>query len=72
MLSVLAIIVGVVILLKITGFVFRILGKLLGAILSIIGWIFLAGLAIAVLQIAAVSLPIFIAGIVAMVAAAAS
>lgn len=72
MLSVLAIIVGVVILFKITGFVFRILGKLLGAILSIIGWIFLAGLAIAVLQIAAVSLPIFIAGIVAMVAAAAS
>ena len=48
MLSFLIVILVMVVLFKVTGFMFHIAGKLLGGILGIIGWLILGGLAISV------------------------
>jgi hypothetical protein len=62
-----------VVLFKITIFLFRILGKVLGWILGIFGWLFLAGLAVTVFGLAAIAAPILlIAGGAALISAAAS
>ncbi len=62
-----------VILFKITLFMFRIVGKILGGILGVIGWLILGGLAITVFGLALFALPIIlIVGIVALIAAAAA
>lgn len=45
MLSLLIVIVMMAILFKITFFVFRIVGKILGGMLGVIGWLILGGLA---------------------------
>ncbi len=44
MLSLLIVILVMVVLFKVTGFMFHIAGKLLGGILGIIGWLILGGL----------------------------
>lgn len=72
MLSFLIVILVMVVLFKVTGFMFRIAGKLLGGILGIIGWLILGGLAISVFGLALFVLPIIlIVGIVALIVAAA-
>jgi hypothetical protein len=73
MLSLILIILFAVVLFKITIFLFRILGKVLGWILGIFGWLFLAGLAVTVFGLAAIAAPILlIAGGAALISAAAS
>ena len=73
MLSLRLIILFAVVLFKITIFLFRILGKVLGWILGIFGWLFLAGLAVTVFGLAAIAAPILlIAGGAALISAAAS
>lgn len=73
MISLLLTILFMVIFFKFTGFLFRIAGRVLGWIFGIIGWLFLAGLAAAVLSFAFVAVPIiFIVGIVALISAAAN
>ena len=72
MLSFLIVVLVMVVLFKVTGFMFRIAGKLLGGILGIIGWLILGGLAISVFGLALFVLPIIlIVGIVALIVAAA-
>ncbi len=72
MLSFLIVILVMVVLFKVTGFMFHIAGKLLGGILGIIGWLILGGLAISVFGLALFVLPIIlIVGIVALIVAAA-
>ena len=73
MLSLILIILFAVVLFKITIFLFRILGKVLGWILGIFGWLFLAGLAVTVFGLAAIAAPsLLIAGGAALISAAAS
>lgn len=73
MLSLLIVVFMMVILFKITLFMFRIVGKILGGILGVIGWLILGGLAITVFGLALFALPIIlIVGIVALIAAAAA
>ena len=58
---------------KITGFILHILGKVLGGILGIIGWLFLAGLAVTVFGLALFVIPlILIVGLISLIVAAAS
>lgn len=72
MLSFLIVILVMVVLFKVTGFMFHIAGKLFGGILGIIGWLILGGLAISVFGLALFVLPIIlIVGIVALIVAAA-
>lgn len=72
MLGLLLVILFMVILFKITGFVFHIVGRLLGGILGIFGWLFLAALAVTVFGLAIVFIPvILLIGAVALIAAAA-
>ncbi len=73
MLGLLLVILFMVILFKITGFVFHIVGRLLGGILGIFGWLFLAALAVTVFGLAIVFIPvILLIGAVALIAAAAA
>lgn len=73
MLSLLIVVFMMVILFKITLFMFRVVGKILGGILGVIGWLILGGLAITVFGLALFALPIIlIVGIVALIAAAAA
>lgn len=52
---------------KLTGLLLRIVGAVLGAVLSIFGWLILAGLAVTVFGLATFVLPvIIIAGIAAL------
>ena len=67
MLSLLIVILVMVVLFKVTGFMFHIAGKLLGGIFGIIGWLILGGLAISVFVFPI----ILIVGIVALAVAAA-
>ena len=72
MLSLLIVILVMVVLFKVTGFMFNIAGKLLGGIFGIIGWLILGGLAISVFGLALFVFPIIlIVGIVALAVAAA-
>lgn len=72
MLSLLLVILLVVIFFKITGFIFHIIGTLLGWIFGGIGWLILAGLAVMVFGLAIFAVPvILIVGIVALISAAA-
>ncbi len=72
MLGLLLVILFMVILFKITGFVFHIVGRLIGGILGIFGWLFLAALAVTVFGLAIVFIPvILLIGAVALIAAAA-
>lgn len=71
MLSLIIFIIMVIGLFKLTAFVFRVAGKLLGGILGIIGWLVMAGLAAAVFSTALFVIPIIlIIGIVSLIAAA--
>lgn len=73
MISLLIVIFMMVILFKITIFMFHIAGKILGGILGVVGWLILGGLAITVFGLALFALPIIlVVGIVALVAAAAA
>lgn len=60
MLSLIMTIIVLIAFFKITGFIFRIAGKLLGVVLGIIGWIFLGGIIITVLGMAISVLPVFL------------
>ena len=73
MLSLLLVILFVVILFKITGFVFHVIGTLLGWVFGIFGWLSLAGLAVTVFELALIAVPaILVVGGVALITAAAS
>lgn len=69
LLSWLIVILIVVALFKITGFVFHIVGKMLGFIFGIAGWLILAGLAVTVFGLAMFCVPvILIVGCLALIA----
>lgn len=71
MLSLLIVVFLMAILFKITFFWFRIVGKILGGILGVIGWLLLGGLAVTVFGLTMITLPIIlIVGLVTLVAAA--
>lgn len=73
MLSIIITILLVVGLFKFTGFLLKIIGAVFGAILSIIGWLILAALAVTVFSLGMVVLPvILIAGAAAVISALAS
>lgn len=73
MLSILVLVFFVIALFKLTALFFRVVGKLLGWIIGVIGWLFLAGLAVTVLGLAAIAAPVvLIIGFIALIAAAAS
>lgn len=73
MLSLLILILFAVGLFKLTGFIFHIVGRILGGILGIIGWLILGGIAVGLLGMAVSVLPIILLiGVVALIAAAAS
>lgn len=73
MLSLLLLIAFVVILFKLTGILFRIIGRVLGGILGVVGWLFLGGLAVTVFGFALFVLPIvLIVGVIALIMAAVS
>jgi hypothetical protein len=58
---------------KITGLMFRVIGKVLGCLFGIFGWLFLAGLAVTVFGLAVFAIPvILIIGGVALIVAAVS
>ncbi len=67
LISLLIVIVLMVALFKVTVFIFRAAGKLLGGILGIIGWLILGGIAVTIFGFALIVLPIIlIVGIVAL------
>ncbi len=71
LLSWLIVILIVVALFKITGFVFHIVGKMLGFIFGIAAWLILAGLAVTVFGLAMFCVPvILIVGCLVLIAAA--
>lgn len=71
LLSWLIVILIVVALFKITGFVFHIVGKMLGFIFGIAAWLILAGLAVTLFGLAMFCVPvILIVGCLALIAAA--
>lgn len=73
MLSLLLVILFVVVFFKITGFIFHAIGKLLGLVFGIFGWLFLAGLAVTVFGLAIVAVPIiWVIGVVSLISAAVS
>lgn len=73
MLSLLLIILFAVILFKLTVFAFKVVGTLLGWILGIFGWLFLAGIAVLVFGLAVAVVPaILITGVCALLSAAAN
>lgn len=73
MLSLLMIILFAVILFKLTVFAFKVVGTLLGWILGIFGWLFLAGIAVLVFGLAVAVVPaILITGVCALLSAAAN
>lgn len=58
---------------KLTGFIFHIVGKVLGGVLSIVGWLILAAIAVTFMGLALYIIPvIIIIGIIALAVAAAS
>ena len=61
MLSLLLLILFVGILFKITGFVFRIIGVLLGCIFGICLWLLRAGLAVTVFGLGLIAVPVILA-----------
>ena len=70
MLSLLIMILIMAGLFKFTGFLFHIVGKVLGGILGIIGWLILGVIAVSILGLALYIVPIvLIVGVVALVAA---
>ena len=73
MLSILALIIIMIGLFKLTGLFFRAVGTLLGWIFGGIGWLFLAGLAVTVFGLALIAVPVvLVIGLVALIAAAVS
>jgi hypothetical protein len=73
MLSLLIVILMMVALFRLTGFLFHVIGRMLGGILGIFGWMILAALAVSVFGIAMFILPIIIVvGITALISAATS
>ena len=73
LLSILVLVFFVIALFKLTALFFRVVGKLLGWIIGVIGWLFLAGLAVTVLGLAAIAAPVvLIIGFIALIAAAAA
>lgn len=73
MLSFLALIFFIVILFRLTVFFFQIVGKILGGIFSVIGWLVLGGLAVTIFGLAFFVLPIvLIIGVIALIVAAVS
>jgi hypothetical protein len=73
MLSLLMIILFAVILFKLTVFAFKVVGTVLGWILGIFGWLFLAGIAVLVFGLAVAVVPaILITGVCALLSAAAN
>ncbi len=71
MLSLIFVILIIVGLFKLTGLMFRIVGHLIGAILSIFGWLILAGLAVTLFGLAMYALPVILGiGVVSLIAAA--
>ncbi|WP_044959847.1 hypothetical protein [Shuttleworthella sp. MSX8B] len=73
MAGLLLVVLLMVVLFKATGFAFRIAGKILGGIISIAGYLILAGIAVTVFGIAMVVLPvILIIGGAALISTAAS
>lgn len=70
MLSLILVILIIVGFFRLTGFMFRIAGRLLGAIFSVLGWLIIAALAVALFGIALYALPvILIIGAAALAAA---
>ncbi len=70
MISLLIVILMIVILFKLTVFMFHIVGKILGGILGIIGWLILGGLAVTAFGLALIAFPIIlIFGMMAIIVA---
>ena len=73
MLSLFVVILLVVLLIKVTGLVFHVIGTVLGWVFGAFRWLFLAGLAATVFGLALVSVPvILLIGGVSLLAASAS
>ncbi len=71
MVSLLIVVFLMAILFKITFFMFHIVGKILGGILGVIGWLLLGSLAVTVFGLTLITLPIIlIVGFVTLIAAA--
>lgn len=73
MLSLFVVILLVVLLIRVTGLVFHVIGTVLGWVFGAFGWLFLAGLASTVFGLALVSVPvILLIGGVSLLTASAS
>ncbi len=73
MISLLIIILFIIILFKVTSVIFHVIGTLLGGIISIIGWLFIAGLAVTLFGFALIAIPvILVVGGVALISASES
>ncbi|MBO4374337.1 MAG: hypothetical protein J5829_04440 [Lachnospiraceae bacterium] len=70
--SIIVFIIMMVILFKLTGFLFKIAGKLIGAIFSFVGWLVLGVLAICATGLAFIIVPVVVIACVASIASAAA
>ncbi len=71
MLSLLFVILLVIILFKVTGLVFHVIGTLLGWIFGILGWLLLAVLGVTVFGLALAAVPvILVIGVISLITAA--
>lgn len=70
--SIIVFIIMMVILFKLTGFLFKVAGKLIGAIFSFIGWLTLGVLAICATGLAFIIVPVVVIACVASFSSAAA
>ena len=70
--SIIVFIIMMVILFKLTGFLFKVAGKLIGAIFSFIGWLVLGVLAICATGLAFIIVPVIVIACVASISSAAA
>ena len=69
MLSLIMFIIFMVLLFKLTGFLFKVAGKLIGAVFSFVGWLILGALAISAFGLAIVIIPVILIGCIGSIAA---
>ena len=70
--SIIVFIIMMVILFKLTGFLFKVAGKLIGAIFSFVGWLVLGVLAICATGLAFIIVPVVVIVCVASISSAAA
>ena len=68
--SIIVFIIMMVILFKLTGFLFKVAGKLIGAVFSFVGWLVLGVLAICATGLAFIIVPVVVIACVASIASA--